>query len=171
MADTPGHYVTGFSSSEWTGNALKDSGSIWFGTGFIAFLLCLLLMIFIPPLRSVSAVLWVCNVTAVLAMIATIVGNVQREKRSLTKMTDQTNAFMAEVTGDPNARITRGRMQSLIVDKKRGLELQINGVPGLEIKAVPKDEKSTQVRAILTRPDYGLQSFDVLLEAEAERTP
>jgi hypothetical protein len=171
MAGTPGHYVTGFSSDEWNGNPLKDAGSIWFGTGLVTCILCLLLMIFIAPLRDISVVIWICNITAILAMVATIVGNVQREKRNLTKMTDQTNAFMAEVTGDPTARITRGRMQFLIVDNKRGLDLQINGVPGLEIKRVPKNEKITQVRAILTRPDYGLHSFDVLLEAEAKRTP
>lgn len=168
---SPGHYVTGFGVNEWTDRPLKDSGSMFLGSGFLTFLVCLLLMIFIPPLRDFAVYTTICTLVAILVMTATIVGNVRRDRACMQRMVEQTNAFMVETTGNPNARITAGGLRALIHDNRRSVALQINGVPGVEIKAMPKDDQATQILAILTPPDFGLRSFDVLLKAEEGQKP
>jgi hypothetical protein len=170
MSKTTQHYIAGFGSKQWTGKPLKDSGSVFLGSGFMTFLLCLFLMIFIPPLRDIIVVIVVCTVMAIIAMWAQISSNVKRDKRCMARMTEEVNAFILELSGDPNAQIDQGKMQALVEDPRRGVLLNINGVPGVEVKTVAKPE-GTNIVALLTPPDYGLESFDVLLDAERKRKP
>ncbi|CEA06918.1 hypothetical protein BN1051_00222 [Arthrobacter saudimassiliensis] len=161
--------ITGFGAHEYTGRPFKESGSMFIGSGFMTFLLCLLLMIFIPPMRDFTVVIVVCTVMAFIGMVAHIVGNMQRDNRNLEKLTQRTNAFLAEATGDPRSRLTSGTLESMIVDKRCLLSLQINGVPGLEVKVAHESEGAASIVALLTPPEYGLESFDVLLAAEMSK--
>jgi hypothetical protein len=165
------HYISGFGDTQWTGLPLKDSGSMFIGFGFMTFLLCLLLMIFIPPLRATLAVIVVCTVVATIAMVVQISFNIKRDKATIADMAARVNAFILELTGDPNAQVSRGKIRSLIEDNRRGVPLSINGVPGVEVKVVREKDQATRFVAVLTPPDYGLESFDVLLDAERKRKP
>lgn len=165
------HYIAGFGDSQWTGLPLKDSGSMFIGSGFLTFLLCLLLMIFIVPLRDMSVLVGVCTLIATIAMVVTISTNVKRDRATIADMAARVNAFILELTGDPNAQVTRGKIRSLIEDNRRGVPLSINGVPGVEVKVVRKPDQASRIVALLTPPDYGLESFDVLMDAERKRQP
>jgi hypothetical protein len=163
------HYIAGFGGpTGWTGKPFKDAGSIFLGTGFLTFLLCLVLMIFIAPLRNIGVLVLVCTLAATAMTWNTVSLNMRTDKRCLQSMAEKVNAFILETTGDPTSRIDLGRMQALIEDKQRRIDLKINGVPGVQIKVVAKPEAATRIVAVLTPPDYGLESFDVLLAAECK---
>ncbi|MEC5181260.1 hypothetical protein [Arthrobacter sp. CG_A4] len=166
---TTEHDIAGFGAKDWTGKPLKESGTLFLGSGFLTFILCLILMIFIPPLRDAIVIIVICTLVAVIVMCSTIVSNVKRDKACLRRITEQVNAFILELTGDPTARINPGMIETLIFSKRRGVLLNINGVPGVEVKAVPKPDEMTSFVARLTPPDFGLESFDVLLDAERKR--
>lgn len=170
---TTEHDIAGFGAKAWTGKPLKESGTMFMGSGFLTFILCLLLMIFIPPLRDaivIIVIIVICTLVAIIVMCSTIASNVKRDKACLRRIAEKVNAFILEVTGDPTARINHGMIETLIVNKRRGVLLSINGVPGVEIKAVSKnDHQLTRFVALLTSPECGLESFDVLLGAEGKR--
>jgi hypothetical protein len=164
------HYVAGFGSHQWTGQPAKDSGNLFIGAGFLTFLVCLLLMFFIAPLRDFFVLVVVCTLVAAISTVADIVTKVRREKAFLAGLTGRVNGSIVELTGDPNAQISTSKMQQLIQDRRRLVPLQINGVPGIELKVVPgAANEATRVVAVLTTPDYGLASFDLLLNAEGQR--
>lgn len=167
---TTEHYITGFSPWEWTGMPLKGSGSKFMGSGFATFLLCLFFMIFIPPLRDIIVVIVICTLVAVIAMCATIASNMRRDGACLQRMTNRVNAFILEVTGDPEAQINPGRMKTMVEDKRHRVKLSINGVPGVEVRVLDVPGQ-THISALLAVPDYGLKSFDVLLDAESKQQP
>lgn len=167
---TDEHYIAGFGGpTGWTGKPFKDAGSLFLGAGFLTFLLCLLLMIFIAPLRDIGVLVIVCTLAATVMTGNSVAVNIRRDKKCLQSMAEKVNTFILETTGDPTTRVNPGRIQALIEDNRRSVDLQINGVPGVEIKAAAKPDAATRFVAVLTPPDYGLGSFDVLLEAEAQR--
>jgi hypothetical protein len=106
---------------------------------------------------------------ATIAMVVTISSNIKRDRATIADMAARVNAFILELTGDPNAQVTRGKIRSLIEDNRRGVPLNINGVPGVEVKVVRKPDQASRIVALLTPPDYGLESFDVLLDAERKK--
>lgn len=165
------HYVTGFGAHQWTGQPSKGSGALFFGAGFLTCLVCLPLMLFIEPLRNFFVLVLVCTVIATAATAAAVVPKVRREKAFLAGLTARVNGSILELTGDPNAQISAWKLQQLIQYSGK-IPLQINGVPGLELKLVPgAANEATRVVAVLTPPDYGLESFDLLLNAEIQRKP
>jgi hypothetical protein len=173
MPGTPEeHYVAGFGAHQWTGDPGKGAGSLFFGAGFLTFLLCLLLMIFIEPLRNFFVLVGVCTLVATTWTVADVVSRAKRDKSFLSGLTARVNGSILELTGDPNAQISAWKMQQLIQHGGSSLPLHINGVPGIELKVVPgKENEATRVVALRTTPDYGLESFDLLLNAESQRKP
>ena len=169
MSKTSEHYIAAFGPKEWTGKPLKDSGSLFMGSGFVTFLLCLFFMIFIPPLRNVAVVIILCTLVAIIVMCSSIASKVNRDKACLQRMTERVNAFILETTGDPNAQINLGRMQTMVADKRHRVKLSINGVPGVEVRVLAMPDQMTHITALLMAPDYGLKSFDVLLGAEKRK--
>lgn len=47
--------------------------------------------------------------------------------------------------------------------------MTINGVPCLDLTVAGKPFEARQVMATVTAPDYGLDSFDLLLQEEEQR--
>ncbi|BCW71872.1 hypothetical protein [Arthrobacter sp. NicSoilB8] len=165
------HYVAGFGAHQWTGQPGKGAGPLFIGAGFMTFIACLVLMIFIEPLRNVFVVIAVCTTVATIWTVADVVSKVKAEKSFLAGLTARVNGSILELTGDPNAQISAWRLQQLIQSNGK-LPLQINGVPGLELSVVPgAANEATRVVAWITPPDYGLASFDLLLNAETQRKP
>lgn len=161
------HYIAGI--GRWTGKPFKDAGYIFFGTGFLTWLLCLPLMIFIEPLRNFGILVIVCTLAATAMTWNTVAVNMRTDRQCLQSMAEKVNAFILETTGDPTSRVHPDRVRALIEDGQRRVDLKINGVPGLQIQVGAK-EASNRIVAVLTRPDYGLESFDVLLAAESTTT-
>lgn len=162
-------YVAGFGAGQWTGRPAKGAGALFFGTGFLTFLVCLFLMIFTPPLRDFFVLVGVCTSVALVWTVSSIVLTAKRESRFLADLTGRVNAAILELTGDSGARVPAADVQGLIQDNRRRIPLHINGVPGLQLAGAQNEAR--QVVALLTTPEYGLESFDVLLNAELHRKP
>lgn len=166
------HYITGFSARQWTGRPTRGSGKLFFRSGFLTFIACLILMIFIAPLRNFFVFVGVCTAVATFATVVSFGPKVKAERAFLAGLTERVNEAILELTGDPSARIPVEELRQLIQDNRRRVPLHINGVPGVWLKVVPGQEnEATRVVATLTTPDYGLESFDVLLNAEHQRKP
>lgn len=162
--------IASFGPKQWSGHASKGAGKLFIGSGFLMFLLCLVLMIFIEPLRNPGAVIIVCTLAAIIATVSDITSTARREKRFLTELTETINEFVLETTGDRASRITSSRFRTLIEFGGK-LPLTINGVPGLDLTVGGKRFEERQVIATVHAPDYGLDSFDLLLAAEEKRKP
>ncbi|MGO4230149.1 hypothetical protein AB4Y72_14905 [Arthrobacter sp. YAF34] len=163
------HLLAKFGSSDWSGSPGKEAGNVFLGSGFLTFLACLLLMIFIEPLRNVFVIIGVCTLVAIFSVVASVVSSAKREKAFLTGFTGRVNEMVLEITGDPNAQLSVGKLQDLIEDGG-GVPLTINGVPGIELTVDGERLRERRVMADVTAPDYGLNSFDVLLKAEQGRS-
>lgn len=157
-----------FTPKQWTGQPAQDAGPLFLGGGFLTFLLCLVLMIFIEPLRNFGVLVLVCTIMATLIMIWGITTTAKREKTFLRELTETINEQILEITGDPTARITVGRFRHMI-DFGFRHSLNINGVPGLDLRVAGERSKERHVVATLTPPEYGLESFDLLLQSEEEQ--
>jgi hypothetical protein len=154
---------------QWNGQPAKDCGSLFFGSLIMMGIVCLVLMIFIPPLRNFGAVFVVSAVSALGLTIAFVFTEVKRQRWFITNQTEAVNEFIVESTGDPTSRITVERFRQLIEFSGK-LPLSINGVPCLELKATGDRTADRQIVATVTAPDYGLDSFDRLLMEEANRS-
>ncbi|MET4144232.1 hypothetical protein [Arthrobacter sp. UYCo732] len=156
-----------FGPKQWAGAPAKEAGNLFVGAGFIAFLLCLVLMIFIEPLRDGFVVVLVCTLFAFVAMFADIGSTVRREKAFLVGVTATINELILEMTGDPTAQISVSKFRE-IVEYEGSLALPVNGVPGLVLRVDGKRLEMKHVLATVTTPEYGLESFDLLLAAEEQ---
>ena len=164
------HYIAGFGAKQWTGRPAKGVGALFWGSGFLTFIASLFLMIYVEPLRNVLAIVGLCTLVATVVMVSSIAVKAKRENAFLAGLTRRVNDAVLELTGDPTARIEVGVLRHMIQDNRRRVPLQINGVPGVVLTVVAgKENEPTRVVAVLTTPDYGLESFDVLLNAERQR--
>jgi hypothetical protein len=152
----------------WSGRPAKGTGKLFFGSGFLTFIVCMFLLIPVPPLRSVGAVIMVCTLVALAITIGKIAFIVRRQWRVLTGLTATINEFIVESTGDESSRITVDTFRFLLNDIGK-VPLSINGVPCLELKAAGDRSATRQIVATVTAPDYGLHSFDQLLQEELKR--
>lgn len=132
-------------------------------------IVCLVLMIFIPPLRNFGAVFVVSSVSALALTISFVFTEVKRQKWFITNQTEAVNEFIVESTGDPSSRITVDRYRQLIEFSGK-LPLNINGVPCLEIKCTGDRTADRKIVATVTAPDYGLDSFDKLFQEETKHS-
>lgn len=99
---------------EWSGRPAKGAGKLFFGSGFLTFIVCMFLLIPIPPLRSVGPVIMVCTLAALAVTIGKIVFTTRRELRALARKTVAINEFIVESTGDESNWITVDRFRLLV---------------------------------------------------------
>jgi hypothetical protein len=144
--------------------------------------LCLLLMIFIPGLRSGGAFTLFTGVFTLVFTTLAIKGKASAERRFMEGLTGTVNDIIAELTGNIANQLSAKQFRSLI-ETGKPLSILVNGVPGLELVAI-REQPPAQVRnAVIKRvdnvvwttriaitstpPDYGITSFDRLLSAAA----
>ncbi|OOP65279.1 hypothetical protein BMF89_00055 [Arthrobacter sp. SRS-W-1-2016] len=162
------HPLTSFVAKKW--GREKNPGCVFMGAGFVTFLLCLILVFFIEPMRNASIVIGSSLAIATLAAVSENMSTPARVKSFRVMLTRKVNELILEMTGDPTARVSIAELGALI-QLEYAKPLHINGVPGLELKVVDKEPGMKQLIAKVTAPDYGLESFDLLLSAELKRKP
>jgi hypothetical protein len=174
---TESREVCSFTSKEWSGKPADGAGSMFGGFSVIGFVLCLLLMTFTPALRDVGATMLFVAVFATTFTVLAILAKNSSERAFLQRLTGTVNEVILELTADRTSQLTPDALRSLLVEGG-SLPLLVNGVSGLRLKAVPlpspKPKQNAKPKAdvvITTRiviaatpPDYGISSFDRLLE-------
>lgn len=187
--------ITRFTSKEWT-NDLSWSVGFFLGQFIIlsvlGFILCLILMIFIPGLRSAGAVLLSTGIFA--AALTTWVGRstLSRNRAFLAKLTGRVNDAIIDLTDSHSNHLSVEQFRQLILTGNSH-PLSVNGVPGLDLVVIkkrvavevpgakplasaqkdggrPSTTASTEWRVVVnvTVPEYGISSFDRLLSATTE---
>jgi hypothetical protein len=169
--------VCSFTSEQWSGRPAEGAGATFGGFSVIGFVICLLLMTFTPALRDVGAtMLFVAGFATAFTVLA-IIGRSSNERAYLQRLTGTVNEVILELTADRTNRLSPDGLRSLLVDGG-SLPLLVNGVSGLDLKAVrqaasrpkqngkPKADVVTTTRIVIaaTPPDYGIRSFDRLLD-------
>ena len=138
---------------------------------FVAFFicglaLCLILLMFIPGLRSFGAVVWF---TVFFAALFTI-PRVSDQRRFVQGVTRRVNDTIAEVTNTPGDQLSVRQFRRMVKSGER-LPLLVCGVPGLNlhVERVATPGKNTQEKwqAVLTvvPPENGTANFDRLVAA------
>lgn len=164
------HILAVFGPEQWTGTPARGAGHIFIGGGFLTFLVILFLMIFIEPLRNFALLVAICTLVGTIFAVGETVSRSKREKSFLAALTAQMNSAILEITGDPHARVSAGKLRELI-ERCGTLPLAINGVPGVVLKVESDRFEEKRITAEAIAPDYGLTSFDLLLAAEQPRKP
>lgn len=174
--------ISTFTSEQWSGRPAKDSGSLFVGLAVIGAILGLILMIFVPALRSGGALTLFAAAFAVTFTALAIWAKASAERKFLADMTATVNDIIVGLTGNIELRLSPVQLRARIENGK-SLPLPVNGVPGLELQAITKqlqeparnpsvkrtDEvvSTTCIAISATPPDYGITSFDRLLAAAA----
>jgi hypothetical protein len=167
---TTQHVLFGFDAIPGADRSMKKEVAIFMLSGFLTSIVCLFMMIPVAPLRNIFVVFLICNLVAGVVAGVPYGLKVQREKAFMTMLTDRLNEAILELTGDPTVRISTWTFQQR-VDYGGSIPLNVNGVPGLELRLVGQKPGPRQVLAVVTQPDYGLDSFDLLLDTESRRKP
>ena len=134
--------------------------------GICVFALCLILLMFIPVLRSFGAVVLFTVFFAALITIPTI----SDQRRIFQGLTKRVNDTIAEVTNTPGDQLSVKEFRHIVKSGER-LPLLVSGVPGLyfhvERVATPGKNTSERWLAVLTviPPENGTASFDRLVAA------
>lgn len=131
--------------------------------------LCLVLMMFIPSLRSVGAVVLFTVCFAALLTVPTVSGR----RKFMQGLTKRVNGTLAEVTHSPDGQLSVGEFRRMV---KTGEQrpLLVSGVPGLglhveRMATKEKDGTTTWVaRFSVVPPESGTDSFDRLVAAALE---
>ena len=174
---TESREVCSFTSKQWSGRPADGAGATFGGFSVIGFVLCLLLMTFTPALRDVGATMLFVAVFASAFTVLAILGKNSSERAFLQRLTGTVNDVILELTADRTNQLSPEGLRSLLVEGG-SLPLLVNGVSGLHLKVVPlpspkprqnaepKADAVTTTRIVIaaTPPDYGIRSFDRLLE-------
>lgn len=166
-----------FTSKEWTGRPAEGAGAMFGGFAVIGFVLCLVLMTFTPGLRDVSALMLFVGIFASTFTVLGILGKSSGERAFLQRLTGTVNEVILELTADRTNHLSKDELRSLLVEGG-SLPLLVNGVSGLHLSVIPqptpqpkqyakpKTEVVTTTRIVIAAnpPDYGISSFDRLLE-------
>jgi hypothetical protein len=138
----------------------------------LGLILCLVLMVFIPGLRSFGAL---AMFTAVFAGILTI-PTVSSQRSFMRGLTKKVNDTIVEVTSAPGDQLSVRQLRQMVKSGEQ-LPLLVNGVPGLnlqvEVASTPKKNTPGKWRAVFTviPPENGTDSFDRLLAAAIDAGP
>ncbi|MDQ0076816.1 hypothetical protein [Arthrobacter oryzae] len=175
--------ISSFTSDQWSGRPAQDGGNMFIGFALIGAVLCLILMIFLPGLRSFGALTLFTAVFAIVFTALSIKGKASAERKFLDGITARVNDIVVGLTGNTSHRLSSQQFRALIENGKP-LPLLVNGVPGLELQAIGEQPpvparnpvvkradnvvRTTRVVVTVTPPDYGITSFDRLLAAAAE---
>jgi hypothetical protein len=165
-----------FTSQEWTGRPASGAGPMFVGFSVIAFVLCLILMLFFPGLRDPGATALFVGVFATTFSALVILGKSSRERAFLLGLTATANAVLLELTAAEPRQLSAKEFRLLLV-RGTSLPLSVNGVSGLNLGVLrepppqPKKNPNPEIDVVTTRvviaatpPDYGISSFDRLLE-------
>lgn len=172
-----------FTSEQWSGRPAQDGGSLFIGLAVIGAVLCLVLMIFVPGLRSGGALTLFMAAFAIVFTVLLIAGKASAERKFLEGLTEAVNETIVGLTGNVGQRLSADQFRALI-ENGRPVALLVNGVPGLELQAISDQQpmpvrnpvvkrtdkvvRTTRVVITVTPPDYGITSFNHLLAAAAE---
>jgi hypothetical protein len=135
-------------------------------------MLCLVLMIFLPGLRSFGAV---ATFTAFFAVILTA-PTVSSQRGFTQGLTKRVNDTISEVTGSPGNQLSVKEFRRLVKSGEQ-LSLPVSGVLGLglHVERIPVLEKNASERfsAVFTviPPENGTASFDRLVSAAIGARP
>lgn len=177
---TPGtehREICSFTSKEWTGRPAEGAGAMFGGLSIVGFVLCLILMLFTPGLRDVGATLLFVAIFASTFTVLGILGKGSSERAFLHRLTATVNEVILELTSDRAKQLSADELRSLLIDGG-SIPLLVNGVSGLRLRVVPepapkpkqstkpKTDAVTTTRIVIaaTPPDYGISSFDRLLD-------
>lgn len=169
--------ICSFTSKDWTGRPAEGAGSMFGGFSVIGFALCLILMVFTPSLRDVGATILFVAVFASTFTVLGILGKNSSERAFLQRLTASVNEVILELTADRTGQLSADGLRSLLVDGG-SLPLLVNGVSGLHLKVIPEPAPkpkqyakpnadmvtTTRIVIAATPPDYGIGSFDRLLD-------
>lgn len=175
--------LSSFTSEQWNGHPGQDGVNMFIGFAVIGAVLSIILMIFVPGLRSLGAVLLFTAVFAVIFTALSIKGKASVERKFLEGLTATVNDIVVGLTGNTAHRLSTQQFRGLI-ENGQPLPLLVNGVPGLELQAISEPllvparnpvvkrvdnvVRTTRVVINVTPPEYGITSFDRLLAAAAE---
>lgn len=167
--------ICSFTSKDWTGRPADGAGTMFGGFSVIGFVLCLVLMTFTPGLRDVGATMLFVALFASTFTFLGILGKNSSERVFLRRLTGTVNEVVLELTADRTNQLSPDELRSLLVEGG-SLPLLVNGVSGLHLLVIPqpspkpkqyaKTEVVTTTRIVIAAPppDYGISSFDRLLE-------
>lgn len=169
--------ICSFTSTEWTGRPAEGMGAMFGGFSVIGFVLCLILMTFTAGLRDVGATMLFVGIFATTFTVLGILGKSSSERAFLQRLTATVNEVILELTADRTNELSTDGLRTLLVGGG-SLPLLVNGVSGLHLKVIPEPAPKPQqcakptadvvttTRIVIgaTPPDYGISSFDRLLE-------
>lgn len=175
--------ISSFTSNQWSGRPAEDGGNLFVGLAVIGAVLCLVLMIFVPGLRSGGAFTLFTAAFAIVFTVLLIRGKASAERKFLADLTATVNDIITGLTGNIAQGLSVQQFRALI-ENGEPLPLLVNGVPGLELSVVREQlpvqvrnsavnrvdnvVRTTRVVITATPPDYGSTSFDRLLAAATE---
>lgn len=168
--------ICSFTSKEWTGRPDDGAGATFVRFSVVGFVLCLFLMLFVPLLRIVGLTIIFVVFFATTCTALGIRAKASRERAVVQRLTATVNEVVLELTADKAKQLSAENLRSLLSGGSR--PLPVNGVSGLHLKVVrgpspqpkqsvpakPEEVTTTQVVLAATPPDYGIGSFDRLLE-------
>lgn len=132
----------------------------------LGLVLCLVLMMFLPGLRSFGAVVMFTVCFAALLTAPTVSGR----RRFMEGLTERVNNTLAEVTDNPGDRLSVREFRRMVKTGERR-SLLVSGVSGLtlHVERVAAPERDGVLRwvAVFTvaAPENGTESFDRLVAA------
>jgi hypothetical protein len=170
--------VCSFTDKQWTGRPDDEAGALFGRFSVAGLVLCFFLMTVFPGLRDLSAVVLFVALFAATFTAVSILARSSRERAFLQRVTASVNDVIRELSVDSAAQLGPDELRFLLVSGKPR-PLSVNGVAGLELKVIrntsPKTSlhtkpiikpvTTTYVVLAATAPDYGVESFDRLLEA------
>ena len=170
--------VCRFTDKEWTGRPDDGAGALFGRLSVAGLVLCFLLIGLIPGLRDLAAVALFVAMFATTFTALSILAKSSRERAFLQGVTAAVNEVLRELSVYSAAQLNADELRLLLVNGK-ATPLSVNGVAGLKLKVIrntsPKPSlhakpiikpvTTTYVVLAATPPDYGVESFDRLLEA------
>jgi hypothetical protein len=137
-----------------------------------ALILCLILMMFLPSLRSFGAVALFTVFLAALLTVPTVSG----QRRFMRGLTKKVNDTIAEVTSTPGDQLSVNQFRHMVKSGEQ-LSLLVSGVPGLNlhVERITTLEKNAPEKWLVVitvvPPENGTASFDRLLAAATHAGP
>ena len=170
--------ICSFTDKEWTGRPDDGAGALFGRLSVAGLVLCFLLMGVFPGLTDVAAVVLFVATFATTFTAVSILAKSSRERAFLQGVTASVNEVIRELSVDKAAQLGADELRLLLVSGKTR-PLAVNGVAGLELKVIRNTSPKTSLHAkpilkpvtttyvvlAATSPDYGVESFDRLLEA------
>jgi hypothetical protein len=174
--------IATFTPPQKNGSWLEETRNIFIGFAFVGVLLSLLLMIFIPGLRSVGASIQFSAVFAGFCTLLGIITEAFAKDNSIRSAASTANNVIAALTGTCDHALTVAELKELRYTRDT-VPLPIHGVPGLGMRVMQQHPRNAEPQTVtaaanskgaghvvitVTPPDYGIASFDRLL-ADAAR--